>query len=133
MSIFIKFFKARVDITKIVAYSYQYEEQKQKPAVFLLLNNDPKRISLQCDTNEQVDKCVKQLDQLLNATNNEPDTIGLPVNPLWEHCQYVSIAELRLNEEKLNAANGRIAELEMMLSEIRSGEPLKAVVKGGTK
>lgn len=133
MSIFVKLIKSRVDITQIVAYSYQFAEQKQKPAVFIMLKNEPKRFSLLCDTDEQVNACIKKLDQLLNTVNDEPDTTGYHINPLWEHCQYVSIAELRKTEKELDEAHERIAQLELALNEIRSGKSINPVVEGGAK
>ena len=36
----------------------------------------------------------------------------LILNPEWEHAQFVSIAELRECEQKLEAANDRIKRLE---------------------
>ena len=36
----------------------------------------------------------------------------LIINPEWEHAQFVSIAELRECEQKLEAANDRINRLE---------------------
>ena len=36
----------------------------------------------------------------------------LIINPEWEHAQFVSIAELRECEQKLEAANERIKRLE---------------------
>jgi len=34
------------------------------------------------------------------------------INPDWEHAQFVSIAELKECEQKLEAANARINQLE---------------------
>ena len=39
----------------------------------------------------------------------------LIINPEWEHAQFVSIAELRECEQKLEAANDRINRLEEVL------------------
>jgi hypothetical protein len=36
----------------------------------------------------------------------------LIINPEWEHAQFVSIAELKECEQKLEAANARIKRLE---------------------
>ena len=36
----------------------------------------------------------------------------LIINPEWEHAQFVSIAELNECEQKLEAANDRIKQLE---------------------
>ena len=36
----------------------------------------------------------------------------LIINPEWEHAQFVSIAELKECEQKLEAANERIKQLE---------------------
>jgi hypothetical protein len=36
----------------------------------------------------------------------------LIINPEWEHAQFVSIAELKECEQKLEAANARIERLE---------------------
>ena len=40
----------------------------------------------------------------------------LIINPEWEHAQFVSIAELRECEQKLEAANDRINRLEEVLN-----------------
>ena len=40
----------------------------------------------------------------------------LILNPEWEHAQFVSIAELRECEQKLEAANDRIKRLEEVLN-----------------
>ena len=40
----------------------------------------------------------------------------LIINPEWEHAQFVSIAELRECEQKLEAANDRIKRLEEVLN-----------------
>lgn len=71
MNKFIKLNLARIDITKLVAYSYQHSGDNQKPAVFLMLHNEPKRITLLCQSNEEVDQCIKQLDAHLHIDNNE--------------------------------------------------------------
>ena len=39
-------------------------------------------------------------------------TKELIINPEWEHAQFVSIAELKECEQKLEAANDRIKRLE---------------------
>ena len=40
------------------------------------------------------------------------NTKELIINPEWEHAQFVSIAELKECEQKLEAANARIKQLE---------------------
>ena len=40
------------------------------------------------------------------------NTKELIINPEWEHAQFVSIAELKECEQKLEAANERIKRLE---------------------
>jgi hypothetical protein len=40
------------------------------------------------------------------------NTKELIINPEWEHAQFVSIAELKECEQKLEAANDRIKRLE---------------------
>ena len=42
----------------------------------------------------------------------------LIINPEWEHAQFVSIAELRECEQKLEAANDRIKRLEDALNSL---------------
>ena len=43
---------------------------------------------------------------------NTKELIIKILNPEWEHAQFVSIAELKECEEKLEAANDRIKRLE---------------------
>ena len=38
------------------------------------------------------------------------------INPEWEHAQFVSIAELKECEQKLEAANARINQLKIIIS-----------------
>ena len=40
----------------------------------------------------------------------------LIINPEWEHAQFVSIAELKECEQKLEAANERINQLKIIIS-----------------
>ena len=40
----------------------------------------------------------------------------LILNPQWEHAQFVSIAELKECEQKLEAANARINQLKIIIS-----------------
>ena len=40
----------------------------------------------------------------------------LILNPQWEHAQFVSIAELKEGEQKLEAANARINQLKIIIS-----------------
>ena len=40
----------------------------------------------------------------------------LIINPEWEHAQFVSIAELKECEQKLEAANDRINQLKIIIS-----------------
>ena len=44
----------------------------------------------------------------------------LIINPDWEHAQFVSIAELKECEQKLEAANTRIKRLEDIISRASS-------------
>ena len=43
-------------------------------------------------------------------------TKELIINPEWEHAQFVSIAELKECEQKLEAANDRINQLKIIIS-----------------
>ena len=40
----------------------------------------------------------------------------LIINPEWEHAQFVSISELKQCEQKLEAANARIMQLQIIIS-----------------
>jgi len=40
----------------------------------------------------------------------------LIINPEWEHAQFVSIAELKECEQKLEVANARIHQLRVIIS-----------------
>jgi hypothetical protein len=46
----------------------------------------------------------------------------LIINPEWEHAQFVSIAELKECEQKLEAANARIKRLE------EAGDAVAAII-----
>ena len=43
-------------------------------------------------------------------------TKELIINPEWEHAQFVSIAELKECEQKLEAANDRINQLKIIIN-----------------
>ena len=40
----------------------------------------------------------------------------LIINPQWEHAQFVSIAELNECQQKLDAANARVKQLEIIIN-----------------
>ena len=50
------------------------------------------------------------------------NTKELIINPEWEHAQFVSIAELKECEQKLEAANERIKRLE------EAGDAVAAII-----
>jgi hypothetical protein len=50
------------------------------------------------------------------------NTKELIINPEWEHAQFVSIAELKECEQKLEAANDRIKRLE------EAGDAVAAII-----
>jgi hypothetical protein len=55
----------------------------------------------------------------------------LIINPDWEHAQFVSIAELRECENKLEAANERIKVLNQVGNELRKCASYIGTVSSG--